>query len=116
MRDALVEQRRGNLDLDLRGVAVAKSRDQIVVGGQLRLGLAALAVRDALVAQRRGNLYLELRGVAVAKTRNQIVVGGQLRLGLTALAVRDALKSSARATWTWTSGVSLSPNRTTRSS
>ena len=91
MRDALVEQRPGDLHLDVRGVAGAETRDQIVVGGQRRLGLVALAVREALYEQRPGNLHLEVRGVAGAETRDQIVVGGQRRVGLVALVVLEAL-------------------------
>ena len=45
----------GDQHLEYRLVAVAKTRDQIVVGVQFRLDLASLAVPDALVEQRLGN-------------------------------------------------------------
>ena len=64
MRDSLVDQRHGDLQLEVRGVAGAKPCDQMVVGGQRRLGLVALAVRDAVEEQRFGNLPLEVQSVA----------------------------------------------------
>ena len=54
MRYTLVDQRLGNLQLEVRGVAGAEALDHIVVGGQRRIGLAPPTVRDALVVQRNG--------------------------------------------------------------
>ena len=58
VQEPLVEQRLGNHYLEFRGVAGAETRDQIVVGCERRLGLAALAVRDALDEQRLGDRHL----------------------------------------------------------
>ena len=118
MRDALVDQRRGNPHLEFWRIAGAETLDHRVVGCQRLLGLAALAVRDALVDQRRGNLHLEFWRIAGAETLDHRVVGCQRLLGLAALAVRDALvdQRSAVATCTWSSGASLAPKRSTTAS
>ena len=55
MREALVEQRLGNLLQQFGGVAAPKTPNQIVVDIKFRLRLAALTVREALVEQRPGN-------------------------------------------------------------
>ena len=87
MRDALVDQRLGNLHLDVWRIAGAETLDHRVVGCQLLLGLAALAVRDALVDQRRGDQHLEFWRIAGAETLDHRVAGGQCLFDLAALAV-----------------------------
>ena len=58
MGDALVEQRHGDLHLNVEHIAVAETLDHRVAGGQLRLGVAAPAQNDDLVDQCLGDLDL----------------------------------------------------------
>ena len=53
VRDALVDQRRGNLHLDVWRIAGAETLDHRVVGCQLLLGLAALTVDQPCVMPLR---------------------------------------------------------------
>ena len=79
------------MQLEVQGVAGTEALDHIVVGGQLRIGLAPPTVRYALVDHCLGDRQLEVRGVAGTEALDHIVIGGQLRIGLTPPTVRDAL-------------------------
>ena len=85
------DQRRGNLHLEFWRIAGAETLDHRVVGCQLLLGLAALAVRDALDDQHLGNLELKVWHSADPQARLPPVAHSQRRQFIVAIKRRHEL-------------------------